>query len=127
MIKFLPQYLKFFCVNCYSSLIGLSRHSVDIAFRKRRIKIRFCLSFIGTFSWGSIFLYFWNVWQNFSNVEFGLRFTFTISVPGVVDNVNVRYACISMGTYVNQIVLLKLGMYWLITSSTTYSIVSIMV
>ena len=36
----------------------------------------------------------------FSNLEFGLKFTFTISVTaGGVDNVNVRYACITMGIY----------------------------
>ena len=33
----------------------------------------------------------------FSNLEFGLKFTFTISVTGVVDNVNVGYACITTG------------------------------
>ena len=57
----------------------------------------------------------------FSNLEFGLKFTFTISVTGVVDNVNVGYACITTGIYVNQIVCLKVRLHWLITSITTYT------
>ena len=39
----------------------------------------------------------------FSNLEFGLKFTFTISVTGVVDNVNVGYACMGyMWIYVDR-------------------------
>ena len=68
---------------------------------------------------GLIFLYFRNFWQIFSNLEFGLKFT--ISITGVVDNVNVRNGCIFRGTYVDQIVRLKVGVHWLITSNTTYS------
>ena len=56
----------------------------------------------------------------FSNLEFGLKFTFTISVTGVVDNVNVGYACIIMGIYVDRIMRLKVRVHWLIASITTY-------
>ena len=56
----------------------------------------------------------------FSNLEFGLNFTFTISVTGVVDNVNVGYTCITTGIYVDRIVCLKVRVHWLITSITTY-------
>ena len=57
----------------------------------------------------------------FTYLEFGLKFTCTILVTGVVDNVNVGYACSTMGIYVDQTVCLKMGKHWLITSSTTYS------
>ena len=43
----------------------------------------------------------------FSDLEFGLKFTFTISVTGVVDNVDVGYAYITTGIYVDRIVCLK--------------------
>ena len=55
----------------------------------------------------------------FSNLEFGFKFTFTISVTAVVDDVNVGYACITTGIYVDQRVCLKVGVHWLITSTTT--------
>ena len=57
----------------------------------------------------------------FSNLEFGLKFTFTISVTGVVGNVNVGYTCITKEIYVDRIVRLKVRVHWLITSITTYS------
>ena len=56
-----------------------------------------------------------------SNLEFGLKFTFTISVTDVVDNVTVGYACITTGIYMDRIVCLKVRVHWLITSITTYS------
>ena len=37
-----------------------------------------------------------------SNLEFGLKFTFTISVTDVVDNVTVGYACITTGIYMDS-------------------------
>ena len=58
----------------------------------------------------------------FSNLKFGLKFTFTISVTGVVDNVNVGYACITTGIYVDRIVCLKVRVHWLIASITIYSL-----
>ena len=57
----------------------------------------------------------------FSDLEFGLKFTFTISVTGVVDNVDVGYAYITTGIYVDRIVCLKVRVHWLITSITTFS------
>ena len=38
-----------------------------------------------------------------------------------VDNLNVGYACITTGIYVDRIVCLKVRMHWLITSITTYN------
>ena len=57
----------------------------------------------------------------FSNLEFGFEFTFAISVIGVVDNTNVRYACISTKPYMDETVRLKVGVHWLVSSSTTNS------
>ena len=58
----------------------------------------------------------------FSSLEFDLKFTFTISVTGTgVDDVNVGYACITTEICVDRIVCLKVSVYWLITSITTYS------
>ena len=47
----------------------------------------------------------------FSDLEFALKFTFTISVTGVVDNVNVEYACITTGINVDRIVCLKVSVH----------------
>ena len=40
---------------------------------------------------------------------------------GINDNIGVRYASISVETYMDQILRLKVGVHWLITNSTTYS------
>ena len=53
----------------------------------------------------------------FSYLEFGLKFTFTISVTGVVYNVNVSFACRSMEAHADQLVRRKVEVHWLITSS----------
>ena len=57
----------------------------------------------------------------FKYLECGFKFTFTIAVTGVVDNVNVGYACITTGIYVDRIVCLKKRVHWLITSISRYS------
>ena len=50
---------------------------------------------------GLNFPIFFELWAIYSDLEFGLKFTFAILVIGVVDNVNVGYACITTGIYVN--------------------------
>ena len=87
---------------------------MDIACKKQQIKVRFFLNLLG-FLVGVDY-------SNLLGLEFGLKFTFTISVSGMVDSVNVGYACITMGINVDQIVCLKMGVHWLITSNTTVHI-----
>ena len=57
----------------------------------------------------------------FSDLDFGLKFTFAISASGVIDNVNVGHAFITTRIYVDQTVCLRVGVHWLVTSSPTYS------
>ena len=72
------------------------------------------------FSWGLNIPTFLKLLAIFSDLKFSLKFAFTISVTGVVNNVNVGYASITTGIYVDRIVCLKVKAHWLITSSTTY-------
>ena len=82
------------------SLTGRGCQSVDFVFKKRQIKVGFVYLSIGIFSWGSIFLSLSKLLAIFSNLEFGLKFTCTISVVDVGD-IYVRYICITMGAYVD--------------------------
>ena len=116
MLKLFTVILEIFFMSIVI-LTSLDRQSVDIAFKKRQIKIGF--RFIGTFSWGSLFQALFKLFLIFKNLEFDLKFTFAISVADIVDNVNVKYACIIVGSYVNQILHLKVGVHGQITSSYT--------
>ena len=80
------------------SLTSLDCQSVDIAFKKRQIKGGFFLNLLGLLV-GAQYSTLLELLAIFSDLEFGLKFTFTISVTGVVDNVNVGYACITTGIY----------------------------
>ena len=102
------------------SLTGLGCQSVDIAFKKRQIKVGFFLNLLGLLV-GVQYSSRLGLLAIFGNLEFIKKFTFTISVTGLLDNVNVGYACITMGIYVDRIVCLKVRVHWLITSITTYS------
>ena len=52
-------------------------------------------------------------------MEFGFEFTFAIIVIGMVDNVNVRYVCVTIKPFIYR---LQEGVYWLILNSTTLSV-----
>ena len=66
------------------SLTGLGCQSVDIAFKKRQIKVGFFLDLLGLLV-GAQYSNLFGTFGDFYNLEFGLKFTFTISVSGVVD------------------------------------------
>ena len=118
VLKLLQYYLKFFYDNYWLNWSGLS-------------VCGYC--FQETTDQNRIFFNYWEFWLGFniptllellaifSNLECGLKFTFTISVTGMVDNVNVGYACITTKIYVDQVVCLKVSVHRLITSITTYS------
>ena len=93
--------------------------SVDIAFKKRQIKVGFFLNLLRLLV-GAQYSNLLELLAIFSYLDFGLKFTSTISVTGVVDIVNVGYACITTGIYVDRIACLKVRVHLLITSITTY-------
>ena len=90
-------------------------------FQEPTDQARIFSSFIATFSQGLIFLSLLEFLAIFIDLEFGLEFTLRILVTGVFDNVNVRYACITMAIYVDQTMHLESGVALANSSSATYS------